>query len=425
MELLRAAMHKLEKNMNIDTVPNDPRIAFRTIIDKIIWNYYIPSMFHLCETMNEPITISTLDIYNTKRGTDVYKNIGIVLDNDGIRMLQNWPINVVNIVGKVFSIVELDETHTWELYIDDGSFMENLRVVIDKYIWAQLEVKIDGGLKEGMYVQMVGKIKVRYEDISIMAKSMKIVGFNEQVIWWGDVLEQREIFNKPWVIDLSSQHALSALHSVERREELNKKEKGIKERHKTVDVIDLDVPEMNMVENGEVVPYSTFYEKIIDRYFTLDVVSELERVVVKSLIGLSLNNEQTTLSLLYEKENVSQTLSMIVLRDFVRECAVADDATVYRNWKKLRFQQSKQVLLQFSLRRFSINENVIDLSPFRRWSEQIVKIFSHSGNTVTINDLPVFNSISPQNNIAVVEELISLNLIDENWVWHNGKWRKL
>lgn len=418
-------MHKLEKNMNIDTVPNDPRIAFRTIIDKIIWNYYIPSMFHLCETMNEPITISTLDIYNTKRGTDVYKNIGIVLDNDGIRMLQNWPINVVNIVGKVFRIVELDETHTWELYIDDGSFMENLRVVIDKYIWAQLEVKIDGGLKEGMYVQMVGKIKVRYEDISIMAKSMKIVGFNEQVDWWGDVLEQREIFNKPWVIDLSSQHALSALHSVERREELNKKEKGIKERHKTVDVIDLDVPEMNMVENGEVVPYSTFYEKIIDRYFTLDVVSELERVVVKSLIGLSLNNEQTTLSLLYEKENVSQTLSMIVLRDFVRECAVADDATVYRNWKKLRFQQSKQVLLQFSLRRFSINENVIDLSPFRRWSEQIVKIFSHSGNTVTINDLPVFNSISPQNNIAVVEELISLNLIDENWVWHNGKWRKL
>lgn len=418
-------MHKLEKNMNIDTVPNDPRIAFRTIIDKIIWNYYIPSMFHLCETMNEPITISTLDIYNTKRGTDVYKNIGIVLDNDGIRMLQNWPINVVNIVGKVFRIVELDETHTWELYIDDGSFMENLRVVIDKYIWAQLEVKIDGGLKEGMYVQMVGKIKVRYEDISIMAKSMKIVGFNEQVVWWGDVLEQREIFNKPWVIDLSSQHALSALHSVERREELNKKEKGIKERHKTVDVIDLDVPQMNMVENGEVVPYSTFYEKIIDRYFTLDVVSELERVVVKSLIGLSLNNEQTTLSLLYEKENVSQTLSMIVLRDFVRECAVADDATVYRNWKKLRFQQSKQVLLQFSLRRFSINENVIDLSPFRRWSEQIVKIFSHSGNTVTINDLPVFNSISPQNNIAVVEELISLNLIDENWVWHNGKWRKL
>lgn len=418
-------MHKLEKNMNIDTVPNDPRIAFRTIIDKIIWNYYIPSMFHLCETMNEPITISTLDIYNTKRGTDVYKNIGIVLDNDGIRMLQNWPINVVNIVGKVFRIVELDETHTWELYIDDGSFMENLRVVIDKYIWAQLEVKIDGGLKEGMYVQMVGKIKVRYEDISIMAKSMKIVGFNEQVVWWGDVLEQREIFNKPWVIDLSSQHALSALHSVERREELNKKEKGIKERHKTVDVIDLDVPEMNMVENGEVVPYSTFYEKIIDRYFTLDVVSELERVVVKSLIGLSLNNEQTTLSLLYEKENVSQTLSMIVLRDFVRECAVADDATVYRNWKKLRFQQSKQVLLQFSLRRFSINENVIDLSPFRRWSEQIVQIFSHSGNTVTINDLPVFNSISPQNNIAVVEELISLNLIDENWVWHNGKWRKL
>lgn len=418
-------MHKLEKNMNIDTVPNDPRIAFRTIIDKIIWNYYIPSMFHLCETMNEPITISTLDIYNTKRGTDVYKNIGIVLDNDGIRMLQNWPINVVNIVGKVFRIVELDETHTWELYIDDGSFMENLRVVIDKYIWAQLEVKIDGGLKEGMYVQMVGRIKVRYEDISIMAKSMKIVGFNEQVDWWGDVLEQREIFNKPWVIDLSSQHALSALHSVERREELNKKEKGIKERHKTVDVIDLDVPEMNMVENGEVVPYSTFYEKIIDRYFTLDVVSELERVVVKSLIGLSLNNEQTTLSLLYEKENVSQTLSMIVLRDFVRECAVADDATVYRNWKKLRFQQSKQVLLQFSLRRFSINENVIDLSPFRRWSEQIVKIFSHSGNTVTINDLPVFNSISPQNNIAVVEELISLNLIDENWVWHNGKWRKL
>lgn len=418
-------MHKLEKNMNIDTVPNDPRIAFRTIIDKIIWNYYIPSMFHLCETMNEPITISTLDIYNTKRGTDVYKNIGIVLDNDGIRMLQNWPINVVNIVGKVFRIVELDETHTWELYIDDGSFMENLRVVIDKYIWAQLEVKIDGGLKEGMYVQMVGKIKVRYEDISIMAKSMKIVGFNEQVDWWGDVLEQREIFNKPWVIDLSSQHALSALHSVERREELNKKEKGIKERHKTVDVIDLDVPQMNMVENGEVVPYSTFYEKIIDRYFTLDVVSELERVVVKSLIGLSLNNEQTTLSLLYEKENVSQTLSMIVLRDFVRECAVADDATVYRNWKKLRFQQSKQVLLQFSLRRFSINENVIDLSPFRRWSEQIVKIFSHSGNTVTINDLPVFNSISPQNNIAVVEELISLNLIDENWVWHNGKWRKL
>ena len=418
-------MHKLEKNMNIDTVPNDPRIAFRTIIDKIIWNYYIPSMFHLCETMNEPITISTLDIYNTKRGTDVYKNIGIVLDNDGIRMLQNWPINVVNIVGKVFRIVELDETHTWELYIDDGSFMENLRVVIDKYIWAQLEVKIDGGLKEGMYVQMVGKIKVRYEDISIMAKSMKIVGFNEQVDWWGDVLEQREIFNKPWVIDLSSQHALSALHSVERREELNKKEKGIKERHKTVDVIDLDVPEMNMVENGEVVPYSTFYEKVIDRYFTLDVVSELERVVVKSLIGLSLNNEQTTLSLLYEKENVSQTLSMIVLRDFVRECAVADDATVYRNWKKLRFQQSKQVLLQFSLRRFSINENVIDLSPFRRWSEQIVKIFSHSGNTVTINDLPVFNSISPQNNIAVVEELISLNLIDENWVWHNGKWRKL
>lgn len=418
-------MHKLEKNMNIDTVPNDPRIAFRTIIDKIIWNYYIPSMFHLCETMNEPITISTLDIYNTKRGTDVYKNIGIVLDNDGIRMLQNWPINVVNIVGKVFRIVELDETHTWELYIDDGSFMENLRVVIDKYIWAQLEVKIDGGLKEGMYVQMVGKIKVRYEDISIMAKSMKIVGFNEQVIWWGDVLEQREIFNKPWVIDLSSQHALSALHSVERREELNKKEKGIKERHKTVDVIDLDVPEMNMVENGEVVPYSTFYEKVIDRYFTLDVVSELERVVVKSLIGLSLNNEQTTLSLLYEKENVSQTLSMIVLRDFVRECAVADDETVYRNWKKLRFQQSKQVLLQFSLRRFSINENVIDLSPFRRWSEQIVKIFSHSGNTVPINDLPVFNSISPQNNIAVVEELISLNLIDENWVWHNGKWRKL
>lgn len=385
--LVCAARRKLQENASVDMAAEDRRVSFRKHVGGEIVNYYVPDIFHLCWTMQDGMYVDTcmFDMIRTKKVSEIYKNEGFKSDMNNIRMLKNWPLRGVSVVGKIMEIEKWEDTMV--VFIDDGSFegengSGNIVVRIGQVVWATMELEnVCVGLRVGWTIHVYGIMrKVKCEDglVVLNADRVDVVGkkngdeLKGQIEWWRKVNEIRGVLAIPWVIDMESQDAMEALRSIEAREEEKEKERrrsGIREdvegeREVLLNhVIEIDDEENegNGVEvvnlEGKIMSMDEWIESKCGRRIEFNVgnAEMLEFTLLRTLCRLIVRKphlENVTFEELYSEYEITVVLNGIVLAEFFESAVrLGSDAEVHGRWAELRLRGAKTLLLRGALGR--------------------------------------------------------------------------
>jgi hypothetical protein len=467
LKLIHAAKKKLQENTHIDPVVDDKRIAFRIRKEKGfgVIDYYVPRIFHLCSTLEQGVymDIAQCDLIETKYVSEIYKNEGVGMDKENVRMLNNWPIKNIKVVGRVVNI--LKNVSSWILHVDDGSFERgSLEIKIDKRVWIMMEVENSCvGLKIGWTVAVYGSIsRIRYDEnyVAIQADRIYMVGrkgegLQQQLEWWKSVIEVREVMKSPWVLDMQSQNAMEALHSLQKQEEdLDSFKDSCESSSQSqpqpqIDVITIDDEEreMKVMVNNRLVSAQEYSTRKWSRApdFSMGTPSLLEMTIMREFVNLTASYKPTENSFdgltmevsdLYKKYSVTTVLNTMVLGIFVENAAgLADDSAVYDQWRSLHFQESKQMLLFSTLKRLEqqqaitldVSKLIIGLTPFQAAVQRVVKLF-HGMASLRESEVKLgrvaralWRGVSRAASIGIVGELITRGAVDHEWVFESSK----
>lgn len=397
--LMRAARRQLRENASSDTAVDDKRVSFRISRkghngEKVTTNFYVPELFHLCWTMQENsfVDLCLLDALRTKKVSEVYKNEGFRADRQDVRLLSNWPLRYLRVVGKVVSY-EQRETQ-WVVLVDDGSFDGGcLEVIVDRYVWAMMEVEgACFGVRVGWCVCVYGITKrvgnshgpgvvtMQASRVSVVAKrGGELV---HQMEWWQSVLQTRERLLRPWELDLHSQDAMEALRSLERHEEVRgrlseqsaqdvsdkgRPQEGGPGTGPGVEVIDLDAEEQEMLVlpaggGAAGVPLADWSAAAFSRPVGVRVgtAEQLELAVLRTLVREGTPaTPAVSFERVYGAYGVTVVLNGLVLGVFLESSVgLMHDELVYRRWKETHFRESKQLLLRSVLERLATQSAV-------------------------------------------------------------------
>lgn len=147
--------------------------------------FYRPETFHLAPTMGgngQALPISVRDLAGSTPLGETYRNEGARLGSEGVRLLGNWPVGKVRIVGRVVG----------EARVDDGSSGYALEVA-GKI--AAVDSEMLGSLVavEGSVLNVAGGV------VCVRGEKCHRVREAEQIKWWGEVVQTREMLRKPWI----------------------------------------------------------------------------------------------------------------------------------------------------------------------------------------------------------------------------------
>lgn len=392
LRLIRAAKRRLQQNATIDNAVDDTRVSFRVCEsnrrgEKTATDYYAPEVFHLCWTMRTGVyaDLCVLDILRSKKVSEVYMNEGFKADMQNTRMLGNWPVQRLCVVGKLLSCEQQQDG--WLLVVDDGSHDDGcVEASVDKYVWAMMEVEgACFGVRAGWCVCVYGTVRrlgtnhrtgvvvMTADRVSVAAKQPGEL--LRQLQWWQSVLRTRETMGSPWVLDMHSQDAMEALRSLERHqasptgparplEPAEPPRRVSAGPRPGVEVVDLDAEDHELrvlaPAGGSVgVPLAEWAAETLSRPVGVRVATaeQLELAVVRALVretqrGVADGGPPgggppvVSFEQVYGTYGVTVVLNGLVLGGFVESSVgLMHDELVYSCWKATQFRESKQFLL--------------------------------------------------------------------------------
>ena len=435
LHLIRAAKRRLLSNAAIDTVPSDSRVAFRskesTEFHDVMAEYYVPGMFHMAWTL-KPDTFVDLrhcDLLRTKSVLDVYK----IYTENSVRMLGNWPLRNICIVGRVVSSLKRDDDF-WEVILDDGSFdgAAGLKIGVGSYAWTMMEVDAGVfGLKEGVCIEVKGEIRVPYEDetMYVRASSLKIVGSDREIQWWSSVMETRDRLLVPWSVDMASQDALHALRSIEQGENLS-----IDATNTENTTLCAPLPEIIEIEDEEdekIMQVKTLHgmrsfhwseESDMDNLSDVAVGSphQLEGVITSQLVQRAVSGGITMSIKELLQTDVKRVAEGIVLGAIAREWSHGGEI----QWNTSQWEASKETLTRTVLGKLArcgavdlLGESV-DIVPLRSWARRVQDIFSLKGNVHVQTVLNVlWAGCGRIHAVQFVAAMVHTGKVSSAWVW--------
>lgn len=177
-----------------DTAPGEPHIALRQN-GKC---FYSPSLFHLAPTHDHIVPMMISDVLRSKCLLEVYGVTGMKLHFDGFIMVNNYPVQLVKIRGRVLLYTELHHRNVEPFYY----------VTIEDYLGSLLAITVKASmhlfklaLNENDVIEVVGKVSFQPYRTILQAKSVVSKGayhFELELEWWEIVFSARLYLKKPW-----------------------------------------------------------------------------------------------------------------------------------------------------------------------------------------------------------------------------------
>lgn len=398
MELVTAAKKRLQKNARLQ---NGTDGVVQLEIDRI--NYYKPSLFHLSWTMERAVNLCLQDIKSCKLVSQVYRNLGVHFDYDGIRLLGNWPLNKVNVVGKVINTYYVNDENTRRrVSIDDGTYANGC-----------LNFFTEKNVEVGMTVEVIGVI---YREDTLNDCTVKQVWLNRQVEWWKEMLHDRKLLQQQWVLESISSFSAE----VDMLREMEEKNEVINLNY-PIEVVDLDFPEMKvLLSKGKIISFEEWLDTLDDTMSVLQarVIYEIASVFPKRILRFYD---------FYYLHPIRILLNKLLLQKFITKVIPLTDEAIYAEWSRLRLQDSKQVLLSELLHNIGVSpvpnsqDSILDLQPLTAIFNEIVQLFALYKQDVspqlhTIKALFSAHATSVAT-VALVAGLVRSSQIDVYWVY--------
>ncbi|TID29907.1 hypothetical protein CANINC_001418 [Pichia inconspicua] len=388
MDLITAAKRKLQKNTTIKS-PTDSIVELRH--NNI--PYYKPSFFHLSWTLTRPVNITVRDVHLCRRVSSIYRHIGTRLDNNGMRLLNNWPLQSIRVVGRITSVHYLDDDNTkCKITIDDGTAENNT-----------LTVYTEANVTFGITIEVIG-IFCRYNAVN--AKSVKRVWLNDQIEWWSQMLTDRDLLQQHWVLEETPSFSteLELIHETEQP------------FSQPPQIINLELPEMKLIDmKGNITVFEEWLYTV-----TSSTPAALQGRVMHALIAES----AVTFSQIYNAPSVRTLLNRLLLEKFVTNVIPLSDELIYAEWAQLRLQDSKRVLLRTVLADIGVPT---DDPPELLHQETITSaitttktLFNNSQNKRVL--LSNVKALLPERaslaaTVAFVAGLVTRGIINDIWVY--------
>lgn len=177
-----------------DTAPGEPHIALRQN-GKC---FYSPSLFHLAPTHDHIVPMMISDVLRSKCLLEVYGVTGMKLHFDGYILVNNYPVQLVKIRGRVLLFSELHHRNVDPFYY----------ISIEDYLGLKLTITVKASVKlfklalnENDLIEVTGKVSFQPHRTIFQAKSIISKGvfhFELELDWWETVFSARRYLEKPW-----------------------------------------------------------------------------------------------------------------------------------------------------------------------------------------------------------------------------------
>lgn len=177
-----------------DTAPGEPHIALRQN-GKC---FYSPSLFHLAPTHDHIVPMMISDVLRSKCLLEVYGVTGMKMHFDGYIMVNNYPVQLVKIRGRVLLFSEVHHRNKAPFYyISIEDYLGSLLTIVVKASINLFELV----LKENDVIEVVGKVSFQPHRTIIRANTAISKGkfhFELELDWWETVFSARQYLEKPW-----------------------------------------------------------------------------------------------------------------------------------------------------------------------------------------------------------------------------------
>lgn len=394
MDIITAAKRRLQRNTNL-TSSSDPIVELRHNGVP----YYRPKYFHLSWTLTRPVNLAVRDLRHCCRVSAVYRHIGTHLDTQGTRLLGNWPLRTVRVVGRVTSIRYIDDHNTQcRATIDDGTAENDT-----------LAVYTDAKLAVGTTVEVVG---VLYRHDAVKADTVQRVWLTDQIAWWSQMLNDREMLQQQWVLEDTPSFS-TELELVRETEHHTATQQPPAQ---PLQVIDLELPDMRVVyAKGEV----TLFE---DWLYTIaaSTPAALHGRVMYALVA----DSATAFTDIYNAPPVRTLLNRLLLDKFVTNAVPLSDELIYAEWSRLRLQDSKRVLLRTVLADLGVHTDdpplTLHTAALTTATEAATRLFNTQNTTrVHLTDVKALlpDRASSAATVSLVAGLVKRGLVNDTWVY--------
>lgn len=170
--------------------------------------FYLPSLFHMAPTYDRIVPLAIADLVRAKNVLQVYGVQGLEKHNEGYVMVNNYPVKVVRVAGRLlsYSFKSFDEgrmksnNNFYLLHVDDCSG-DNLMMCV-KILESRVSFSLRD-LHEGCLMEATGSVHyVQDYEKQLLGLSAKIIGESTdleiEIGWWSQVLETRKHLQIPW-----------------------------------------------------------------------------------------------------------------------------------------------------------------------------------------------------------------------------------
>lgn len=381
--LLERTKQHLLLNSQLNPAPGKTHVQF--VVENV--EYYMPQLFHLAPTIHksstflidEHLPLRLRELFKLKKLQEVYFHNYRAQANQGVMMLNNWPVNMITILGKVMDIIEpLDrDSGNWKyindaplpfgkirddeyvISIEDGSTEDPVAIRMSPFVFNKMmadlnpqsdrELRCFGLFRIGWKVQAWG---FKGNSNEFVATKMKVVGGNGmmsvEISWWKMCQAITETMNLPWHFQLNNlqDNALtSTIHEEESRvleSIINKEGLEIVELH--------DEPSQRVFIRNRGISYSDYLEERQQELLYFPEKSDHEMSILEFLISVSLSKKNITLAEIYENLKVSKTLHCAILANIINIWStISSDFELIQRWKYTDICLIKSTLIQKQL----------------------------------------------------------------------------
>lgn len=170
--------------------------------------YWSPSLFHMAPTHDRIVPLAISDVVHAKNLMQIYGIQGLDQHKQGYVMVNNYPVKVIKIMGRVMS-------YSFKLFDEGGVKSRNNFYLInlddcsgEKLLICAKVMERDAlfpirDVREDILIEAVGNVHHLDNYVrQILCLSARIVGrysdLAVEIKWWSLLLETRKLLQSPW-----------------------------------------------------------------------------------------------------------------------------------------------------------------------------------------------------------------------------------
>lgn len=170
--------------------------------------YWSPSLFHMAPTHDRIVPLAISDVIHAKNLMQIYGIQGLDQHKQGYVMMNNYPVKVIKIMGRVMS-------YSFKLFDEGGVKSRNNFLLInlddcsgDKLLICAKVMERDAhfpirDMREDILIEAIGNVHHLDNYMrQFQCLSARIVGRSSdlavEIKWWSSTLETRKLLQSPW-----------------------------------------------------------------------------------------------------------------------------------------------------------------------------------------------------------------------------------